>query len=333
MTKTKLLPFTKEMIPAAGKLLAKRHAGNRASLPLLPERFDDIQVATGAVEALWGKKFKNGYAAFRNRDMTAYLLGNPTTQPWARCGYVYLPGYALAEGESPAAIQDLYALLGDDWVRQGIFSHGLYISAADSQVIEALFDLGFGKERIDAILDFKQVEIPEIYIPDGIQIRRAGPGDNDHLAGMSHLIFRELEKAPYWHPTPPEVWEDLRDGWAELANDESVEVWLALEGDKTVGTIASWNEPELATEMLVGPKTFTFSVAATRPESRGRGIGAALTWTYLAHGREQGYEYCYTDWISPNLAASRYWPRFGFQEVAYRLSKQINPMISWTRER
>lgn len=329
--KTELVRFTQEMIPEAGKLLAERHTRNRESLPLLPARFEDVKVATKAVEALWGKKFGNGYAFFRNGKMSAYLLGEYTIQPWARCGYVYLPGYALAEGEPPATLQDLYARLGDDWVVKGVFSHGLYISVADSQVIAALFDLGFGKERIDAILDFRQVTMPEIYIPEGIQIRRAGPGDNGHLAGMSHLIFRELEKAPYWHPTPPEVWGELCEGWAELADDESVNVWLALEGDKAVGTIATWKEEEEATDMLVGPQTFTFSVAASRPESRGRGIGAALTWTCLAHGREQGFEYCYTDWISPNLAASRFWPRFGFQEVAYRLTRQINPMIAWTR--
>jgi len=165
-----------------------------------------------------------------------------------------------------------------------------------------------------------------------VQVRRAGPGDEEYLAGMSHLIYRQLEKAPYWHPTPPEVWADLREGWGELAGDENANVWIAFDGEKRpVGTIASWEEKESPTAMLIGPKTFTFSVAATRPEYRGRGIGTALTWTCLAYGRDQGYEYCYTDWISPNLAASRLWPRFGFQEVAYRLTKHINPMIAWTR--
>jgi ribosomal protein S18 acetylase RimI-like enzyme len=114
-------------------------------------------------------------------------------------------------------------------------------------------------------------------------------------------------------------------------------MWLLVQFEKylernlRVGIWLYANHTYLSKEMLVGPKTFTFSIAATRPESRGRGIGTALTWTCLAHGRDQGYEYCYTDWISPNLAASRLWPRFGFREVAYRLTKQINPMIAWTR--
>jgi hypothetical protein len=104
-------------------------------------------VAAKAVEALWQKKFKNGYAAFRDGKMVAYLLGDFTVHSWGLCGYVYLPGYALADGESVAAMQDLYALLGEDWVQKGIFYHGLYISTADASVIDALFALGFAEGR------------------------------------------------------------------------------------------------------------------------------------------------------------------------------------------
>jgi hypothetical protein len=35
--------------------------------------------------------------------------------------------------------------------------------------------------------------------------------------------------------------------------------------------------------------------------------------------------------ISPNLSASRFCPRFGYKEAAYRLTRNINPMIAWTR--
>jgi hypothetical protein len=120
--KVEIKSFTVEMISHAGELLARRHQRNRAILPLLPARFEDTQVAVKAVRAFWQKKFKIGYAAFRDGKMVAYLLGDLTVQSWGRCGYVYLPGYALAEGESIATIQDLYALLGDDWVKIGILA-------------------------------------------------------------------------------------------------------------------------------------------------------------------------------------------------------------------
>ena len=330
--KTEYIPFTTEMNRAAGELLAKRHIRNRKKLPLLPVRFEQADVSSKAVESLLEKKNTSGYAAMRDGKMVAYLLGDHTLEPWGRCGWVRLPGTALADGESVETLQDLYVLLGDEWVKRGVFIHHTYLSVAERELVEAWFDLDFGKERIDALMDFDLTEIHEIHVPEGIHIRRAGPGDNEHLAGMSHLIYRELEKAPYWHPTPPEVWDELREGWAELADDESATVWLAMEGENVLGMIGFWTQEETDLDMLASPKMSYMSVAATRVAARGRGIGTALTWTGLAHCKENGDEYCITNWISPNLAASHFWPRFGFREVAYRLTKQINPMIAWTRK-
>lgn len=334
--KTKLIPFKRDMIPEAGKLLAKRHQRDRQVFPCMPDRFESPDIAKKAITNLLEKKHSRGYAAMRRNKMVAYFLGTNTNQPWGRCGWVYLPGSALSAGEPVEIMQDLYALMGDDWVKRGVFIHHIYLPNSDDRLMDAWFGLDFGKERVDAILDLNTVEIPEIEIPEGIKIRRGGPGDNEHLGGMSHLIMRELEKSPYFHPTPPEEFADLYDGWSELADDITVDVWLAFEGDKIVATIASWAtmhpEEDTDTEIFASENTFSFSVAATQPESRGRGIMTAMTWTCLKYNRDRGYEYCYTNWISPNLAASRFWPRFGYQEVAYRLTKNINPMIAWTRE-
>jgi ribosomal protein S18 acetylase RimI-like enzyme len=92
--------------------------------------------------------------------------------------------------------------------------------------------------------------------------------------------------------------------------------------------------PELEedTQLIASPKTIYLSVAATKSEARGRGLNTILTWHGLKHAREQGFKICYTNWISPNLLASRFWPRFGFQDVAYRLAKRNNPMIAWARD-
>jgi hypothetical protein len=159
--KTELIPFTKELIPEATKLLAQRHKRNRALLPELPGRFEDATVATKAIETLWSKKTTNGFATIRDGKLVAYLIGETMTQSWGRCGYVYLPGYAVADGESVELIQDLYTLLGDEWVKKGCFNYSLYIAAAEAQVIDALFDLGFGKERVDALMDLRTAVIPK----------------------------------------------------------------------------------------------------------------------------------------------------------------------------
>jgi ribosomal protein S18 acetylase RimI-like enzyme len=343
--KTELIPFTKELLPDAGKLLAQRHQHNRLALPELPARFEDANVAAKAIEPLFEKKGSSGLAALRDGKLVSYLIGETTTQAWGRCGYVYLPGYAVAEGESPALIQDLYTLLGDEWVKKGVFSHYLYISAADAQLIRALFDLGFGKERVDALLDLHTAVIPEVEEPAGITIRQAGTGDNQYLGSFSDVIFRALANAPYWHPTVPEDWEDLHEGWSGLADDKEWTVWMALENnqrsrpadkrsspvDEALGMVGFRPEQEEATQMLVSPRTVYLSVAATKPQARGRGLSTVLTWHGLGQARKEGYEICYTNWISPNLLASRFWPRFGFKDVAYRLAKRVDPSIAWTR--
>lgn len=325
-------PFTEEMLPLAGELLAQRHKRNRASFPLLPTGFEENRIAEAAVRSGWQGNFKRGYAAFRNGRMIAYVIGENVTQPWGRCGYAYLPGYALADGESAAVLQDLYARLGDDWVRLGVFSHGLYVSAADADVVQALFDIGFGKERVDAMLDLRTLDIPKVDSPAGVLIRRAGKGDNEHLGNLSHIIMEALSNPPYWHPTIPEDYPELREGWSELADEAEWKVWLALENEEALGCVGFVQKKEEDADLLAAPKTVYLSVAATTEKARGRGIANILTWRGLEEARNDGFEICYTNWISPNFLASRYWPRFGFKNVGYRLSKRVDPMISWTRK-
>ncbi|HXD10174.1 MAG TPA: GNAT family N-acetyltransferase [Anaerolineales bacterium] len=330
--KIEYIPFAESMLPQAAKLLAERHARHRKNLPLLPQRFENPEVATKAVEALWQKKLKGGYVAFRSGKLIAYLMGETSADPWGRSGYVYLPGYALAENESPAVLQDLYALLGEDWVKKGCFNHYLYVSSADAELLNALFDIGFGKERVDALLDLSSDAIPRVDEAKNITLRRAGKGDATLLGNFSDVIMRALEKAPHWHPTMPEDWDELHEGWSELASDKEWIVWLALDGPHALGMIGFRPEAEEPTQMLVPPSTMYLSVAATQPEARGRGVGMSLSWHGLAQAREAGYQVCYTNWISPNFLASRFWPRFGFKDVAYRVAKKVNPMIAWAKD-
>jgi len=330
--KTQILPFTNDMIPEAGRLLADRQARNRIQLPLLPTRFEDPQVAATAVDTLWKEKYKSGYASFRDGKMIAYLIGETASQTWGRSGYVYMPGYAVANGESSALLQDLYARLGDDWIKKGCFNHYLYISAAEANLLSALFDLGFGKERVDALIDLRSANIAEMAAPKDISIRKAVPGDNALTGSFSNIIFHALGSAPYWHPTMPEDWDELLEGWSELPDEKDWTVWLGLEGEEALGMIGFCPEEEKDTQMLASSRTIYLSVAATKPAARGRGINTALAWHGLKCAQEDGYEICYTNWISPNLLASRFWPRFGFKDVAYRVAKKVSPMIAWAKD-
>jgi len=325
------LPFTEAMLPHASILLADRHRRHRASLPELPARFEDPQAAARALATVLRTPNARGFAALRDGEVIAYLIGETTPQPWARCGYSNLPGYGLAPGESPQIIQDLYALLGETWNQHGCFNHYVYVSAADTDLVGAWFDLGFGKERVDALLDVRTAKIPEAALAPGIEIRRVFKGDNHFLASLSDTIWRQQAMAPRWHPITPEEAMLQPEGWAEIADTPSDMAYLALKDQQALGSLAFYVEDEADGSMTTPPNCRYMTAAATRDAARGRGIGTALTWHGLKQIREHGEAYCLTNWQSANLLAARFWPRFGFRPVAFRLARTINPMIAWAK--
>lgn len=326
-----ILPFTQEMIPDASALLALRHQRDRLARPELPSRFEEPAVAARAIQTVLEKPSASGFAALRAGKLVAYLVGETTVQPWARCGYVYLPGCALAEGENPQLLQDLYALLGDEWNRRGCFDHYVYLSAPDTQVVAAWFDLGFGKEREDALLEMRSLAIPQAEIPIGIEIRRAGKGDEQHLAALSDTIWRHQTRAPRWHPITPEETARQAEGWAQAVDSPDDLVFLAFEDGHAVGSLGFFVEEEVDGDMTVPPRCRYMTIAATRESARGHGIGTALTWHGLKQVSGSDDEFILTNWQSANLLAARFWRRFGFKPVAYRLARRVNAMIAWAR--
>ena len=327
-----IVPFSDDLIEAAGQLLAGRHARDRSRLPILPGRFEDADVAARAVAGVWTGQYRTGFAALLDGVLVGYMIGEMVVQSWGRVGYVYLPGYGLAAGESVQVLQDLYAQLGEVWVKKGIFIHDVYVSAANDEVVGAFFDLGFGKERVEGLLDLTDLEAPVFEAPEGLTLREAEPGDAELLAGLSGIIAQALAGAPYWHVSATEEVEERREGWAGLASDADWRVWLALDGAAALGMVGLTPEPEGDVKMLVPPETVYFSLGVTVAEARGRGVGTVLSWQALAEARRAGFKMCYINWISPNLLAARFWPRFGFTVVGFRLAKRVGGMVAWARQ-
>ncbi|RJP50016.1 MAG: GNAT family N-acetyltransferase [Anaerolineaceae bacterium] len=325
------IPFTSDHLPAAGGILAARHKRNRQRFPSLPARFEDAAVAANAVKTVFTKKTSFGFAALQKGDLLAYLIGETSSQMWGRCGFVYLPGYGLADVRETTIMQDLYALIGEEWNRRGCFEHYAYVSAADESVIDTFFSLGFGRERADALLDLRSLEIPRPKLTGDFEIRRAAKGDEAHLAELSSLIARNQSRAPRWHPFPPEDLTELAEGWAEIASDPEWTIWMAMQANEILGSAGFRPLPEEDDDMTLPPKTTDLTVAAVKESMRGRGIMSALTWYGLRQALENGYEFCLTNWQTANLLAARTWPRFGFRTVAYRLARRVNPMIAWAK--
>jgi GNAT superfamily N-acetyltransferase len=191
--------------------------------------------------------------------------------------------------------------------------------------------LGFGKERIDALLALETIPIPDLTPPEGITIRRVIKDDGFYLASLSDTIWKHQTKAPRWHPTMPEEAKAQLSGWAEIAETPSDMAYLAFEGEELLGSIAFYVQEETERDFLTPAKCRYMTAAAIKETARGRGHGSLLTWYGLKQIRDHGDNYCLTNWQSANLLAARFWPRFGFEPVAYRLARQIHPSIAWAK--
>ncbi|MBE0696641.1 MAG: GNAT family N-acetyltransferase, partial [Anaerolineaceae bacterium] len=111
--------------------------------------------------------------------------------------------------------------------------------------------------------------------------------------------------------------------------DPDATVWLALLDGELVGMQGYWPAEEGDDGLLVPEKCTNLLVGGTREGSRGKGIGTLLTKHGLYHAHKTGYRYCETDWRSTNLLSSRFWPRWGFRPVAYRLVRRIDRRAVW----
>lgn len=325
-----LEPFQTDMLKPAGDLLAQHQRLLRATQPELPARFDEPEQAALAVADAWQRPFAAGVAAFEHDRLVGYLIGDMVfDQIWGRAGWVRLAGCALAADQSPELLKDLYQALGVRWVAFGCFHHLALLPAAAPNLVGAWFDLSFGIQQVHALAPLSDLALPPVERPPTLEIRQAGPADRAAVAGMYRVIRDHLTAAPVWGIALPEDEEEIRSGWAGMVDDAGMTVWLAWQHEQAL-SMAAYERLDPAEINLLAPAgCVELVVAATVAAARGRGIGSALTHHGLTHAQQAGFTTCLTDWRSTNLLAARFWSRWGFRPVAYRLARQIDPRIAW----
>ena len=120
---------------------------------------------------------------------------------------------------------------------------------------------------------------------------------------------------------------------AELVDEEDVVVYLAFVDGQVASVQGYWPAEPTDTNLLVPAGTADMSVGGTLPAFRRRGISTALSRVVLASARADGFNMMKTDWRSTNLLAASFWPGQGYNPVAYRLVRRIDPRIAWAKGR
>jgi ribosomal protein S18 acetylase RimI-like enzyme len=330
MHRVELAPFTPEYLPDAGALLSARHRRDRQTLPELPPRFEDQEVARLAVAGLLEKPFAGGFVARRGGRAVAYMVGAlDLDEVWGRSGWVRPLGFAVADDEDPETLRHLYAAVGAEWVRYGCLNHFIVAPTADPALLHKFYSLAFGIEQVHGLLDLRRAEIPEPAPGEGVTLRRVEAGDRETLEQLSDLIWRHQVQAPVWGVHLPERQARHRREYGELVNDEEAVLYLAFADGRPAGLQGFWPVVPSDTDYLSPENCVELGLAGTVAERRGRGIGTALARHGLREARAAGADFCLTDWRSTNLLSSRFWPSVGFRPVAYRLGRRLDPRIPW----
>ena len=313
-------PFRPDDVPAAGRLLAARHAAHRRAEPLLDPAFEDPARAAAEVEAAVAAG-ATGAVVAEDGEVIGYLLGQPKPSPtWGANVWVESAGQAVTDAE---LIRDLYAAAATEWVARGLDAHYALVPASDPALVDAWFRLGFGQQHVHGI---REVPATTAYRPpDGTVLRPAEKSDIPVLARLDLELPRHQRLAPTFSAGPVPTLEECMTEWEETIDEP---IWWSVVAEVSGSLVGSAIGCALSSSSthtgLTRPEHAGFlGFAAVFPAARGHGVGRALGEAQLAWTAEAGYTSAVTDWRATNLLSSRTWPRLGYRPSFLRLHRHL----------
>lgn len=323
-------PYAVQDIGACAELLRRRIIAEKRMQHLLPDEIN----AFAALKDLADAPGRVGVVALKNTRIVGYLLAVPRIDAlWGRTAWVQPAGFALAPEMPLDVLHDLYETLSAPLVERGWFGHYALVPATRDDALQAWFTLGFGKQQCYAVLNLSDFDA-EAAFPAGVRARRATAADADRLAARAHTVLSYHTTAPVFAIGLPEAVRELQQGFrATVTTERDDYIVLIAEKDGEIAAYAIYAKPTASVvPSLVAPSgAIELASAGTHPALRNTGLGTALARYGLTYVKHEGYTQCRTDWRTTNRLAARFWPRFGFTPLYYRLERRIDPRIAWAQ--
>ena len=320
MSRIQVRPFDAGDVPAAGVLLAARHARHRGSQPLLSARYEDAGTATAQVADALTAEDASGAVAVRDGQVVGFLLGAPKpAKLWGPNIWVEAAGQATTE---PEAMRDMYACAAERWVDEGRIAHYVLVPAHDVALVGAWFRLGFGHQHTFAI---RPIPHSQLSPPPGVKIRPAERADIPLLAQLEVELPAHQGRSPVFSAGAAPSLEETLAEWEADFDDPSYTTFVAERDGTVVGSaVGCALEKTSSHQTLARPDGAGFlGFAAVFAEARGLGAGRALGQAVIEWAGASGYASVVTDWRQTNLLSSRTWPALGFTETFVRLHRLI----------
>jgi GNAT superfamily N-acetyltransferase len=315
-----LRPFSSEFLLDAGRLLAQRHARQRAVEPLLSPRYEDPAVAEQEVAEVWKSDDASGAVALAEGVVVGYVLGAPkASQTWGPNIWVEAAGHAVDE---PETLRDLYGFAATRWVDEGRTTQYAIVPAHDRHLVEAWYRVGFGQQHMHAIQPAVSTPFGS---PERVVVRRAARSDIPVLAALEVALPQHQGVSPVFSAgTIPTLDESIAE-WEDDFDDPAFAVFVAERDGVVVGSAVGCSIEKSGSHRGVArPDSAGFlGFAAVFPEHRGLGAGRALGEAVIWWSAESGYPAIVTDWRVTNLLSSRTWPALGFRDTFVRVHRNI----------
>ncbi len=218
-----ILPFSDEQLEPAAQLLAERHRRHRSSEPLLPARYEDPASARVELEALWHADDTPGAVALHDGRVVGYVIGvRKSDDLWGPNVWVDPAGHAVEHAEDA---RDLYAAAAARWVDAGRKAHYVVVPAADADLVDAWFGVGFGQQHAFAIRELSHEAWPA-------GVREAEPRDVGELVRLAPLLAEHQMRSPVFSQRAPDEDEDelRREIEADLASPTAGSLVAEREG-------------------------------------------------------------------------------------------------------
>lgn len=323
----KIRALARKDIKAMSKLLAHRHQLERSVYNSLNVLFEDEKKIEPLISSFFDEKLSISIGAFEGEELLGFISSTIKTDTlFGRCAWVKYDGLALAEDVDPSLYRDLYAHIAEKWLELGCLKHFVIIPAGQSEVVDAWLKSGFAYEQVFGLTSLKSKDVKAV---DDVTIRKANSGDKDALRSISGNILSFQAQTPTFAVAMPEMFAELEDGYAGLADDEECHVLLAYKENKFLAFTCGYFEGDNSSNMMIPVKSTELGVAATNDASRNKGIGTLLTEHLFNDAIKAGYENSTTDWRITNLKSSVFWPKMGYKPYAYRMVRTIDDRILW----
>jgi GNAT superfamily N-acetyltransferase len=327
-----LVEMTEEEVPAAGALLAARHARERIRFPLLPPAYEDAERAAETVRQTLS--FGEGVAARDHEGAVVGYLASFESSPDPSSSMArYLPersathlvtGHAVADRADPGpTYAQLFAELADRALDRGVTDHVVHVPIGDPAIEAAWVALGFGRAAAVAVRDLAPLELPN---RTGVEIRAATPAELD-------VVDRLVDEEAVFHAGSPVFRPYRRDETADavraelaaqLASDDHAFL-IARRDGVDVGVLSVG--PGIGSPLYVPEAAVYIAATAVHPEARGSGAGTALVQEALGWARDHGHRGACLHFSTANRISTAFWTGFGFTPAMVHLRRRLDERI------